>query len=99
MATLKMRTSAEVAREVTITAEEVRAMIREKFPMIPDDAVATPGVNAITEELETIGFRWSDKTTNSDETELEPARRKCRRQCAAAQDSRLVQIAKGEANE
>ena len=32
MATLKTRTSEEVSPEVTITAEEIRAMIREKFP-------------------------------------------------------------------
>lgn len=84
-------------------ADEVRAMIREKFPIIPDDAVVTPGVNNITEELETIGFRWTDKTTDSDEDELEPAKpsceRQCRRQCAAGQDSRLVQIAEREASE
>lgn len=75
-------------------------MIREKFPIIPDDADVTAGVNDITEELETIGFRWSDKTNDSDETELEPARPKCRRQCVPQTvESRLVQIEDQEANE
>jgi hypothetical protein len=103
MATLKTRSSTQVSREVSITAEEVRAMIREKYPIIPNDATVSAGVSNITDELEAIRLRWMDKTTDSDEDELEPAgprcERPCSRLCGATQNSRLVQIADGEANE
>lgn len=106
MAKMKTRTSGEVAREVRITADEIRAMIRDRFPDIPENIEMTVATDGISEELEEVTFSW---TSESQETNLVPAPPKCRRQCQRPSEdvmhtrlprpSKLGEIAEREANE
>lgn len=109
MAKMKTMTSGEVAREVRITADEIKAMIRERFPYIPEDVAMTLATDDISEELEEVTFSWTSRTSDSQETDLVPAPLKCRRQCQRPSEdvlhtllprpSKLGEIAEREANE
>lgn len=109
MAKMKTKSSGDVAREVRITAEEVRAMIHERFPHIPDDAEMSVAIDSSSEAFEEVTFSWSSHTDDSQEIDLVPSAPKCRRQCQQPRDevlhrlssipSKLAQIAEREANE
>jgi hypothetical protein len=109
MAKMKTKTSGEVAREVRINADEIRAMIREQFPEIPEDVDMMVATDDISEELKEVTFSWTSRTSDSQETDLVPAPAKCRRHCQPPSEdvlhtllprpSKLGEIAEREANE
>jgi hypothetical protein len=98
MAKLTRHTTGKVANVITITAVEVEALLREKFPVIPADA----GMEVDTDlsdrlGLEGITFRWEADTSEPERVEdLKPAGSGCQRECPRA---RLAEAAERESNE
>jgi hypothetical protein len=104
MATLVTKTSGDVAREVRIHSDEVRAMIREKFPDIPENAVMSVAIDGISEVLEEVTLSWTSRTRDAQEIDLVPEVPKCKRPSERVLNTlpapgRLAEIAEREATE
>lgn len=75
MATLKTTTSGKVSREVRIPADEVQAILRDKFRVIPANARMGFYSDEHGEgDPLAVLFCWEDSTNANDEADLVPGR-------------------------
>lgn len=93
MPKLTRYTTGKVASKVIITADEVRALILEKYPDINRDAEMLVDTDMTDEQtLEGVTFSWDQDTGKPpEEKEIQPAG--CRSAC------RLAEVARHEAGE